>query len=201
MPVGFPAGGEGGGRGNAPLGPLVLPGTYAVRVTVPGVTKPLAGSVVVEGDPLPKFSVADRAARQAVLMRIYEWTKALGEARSSARALTAQRDSIVADFVAGGAPDARAQADSLNARIARLSADVDRAFTAVNGQRAPIEGWSGLPTVDQRKALGYGIEDGQKALAELNRLVASDIQNSYQRVAKKAWPRKVKGVVAPAAKS
>src|SRR5262249_9631882 len=51
VPVGFSAGGEGGGgRGGAPVGPLVLPGTYAVRVAIPGVTKPLAGSVVVEAD-------------------------------------------------------------------------------------------------------------------------------------------------------
>jgi uncharacterized membrane protein YgcG len=198
-PVGFPGGGGegGGGRGGAPVGPLVMPGTYSVRVTVPGVSKPLSGNAVVEADPLPKFSAVDRAARQVTLMRIYEWTKTLGDARGAMRALTAQRDSIVADFGAGGAADGKARADSLNARITRLSADVDRAFTAVNGQRGPIESWSGLPTVDQQKALGYAVEDAQKAVAELNRLVSTDIPAAYQRVAKKEWSGKVKGVQPP----
>jgi len=199
VPVGFPQGGEGGGgRGGAPVGPLVMPGTYAVRVAVPGVAKPLSGSVVVEADPLPKFSAPDRAARQAILMRIYAWTKTLGEARLSARALVAQRDSIVADLPAAAAPDARMRGDSLAARITALAADVDRAFTAVNGQRAPIEAWSGLPSVDQRKSLGYAIEDAEKVVAALNKLVSADLPAAYQRVAKKEWSRKVKAVQPPA---
>jgi hypothetical protein len=197
--MGFPAGGEGGGggRGGAPVGPLVLPGTYAVHVTIPGVAKPLTGSAVVEADPLPKFSAADRAARQATLMRVYEWTKALGVGRTAARALVAQRDSIVADVKAGGATDAQARADSLNARIARASAEIDRTFTAVNAQRAPIEGWSGLPTVDQLKALGYATDDAQKALQELNKLVTTDIAAAYKSAGAKDWTRKVKPVPVP----
>ena len=199
VPVGFPAGGEGGGgRGNVPLGPLVLPGKYSLSVKVAGVANALTGSVVVEPDPLTRFSSADRLARQAILMRIYEWMKTLGEARLSARALVQQRDSIHGDFIGGGAADGATRADSLNARIARLSADVDRAFNAVNGQRAPIEGWSGLPSADQQKSLGYAIEDAQKAAAELNRLVATDIPAAYQQVARKGWGRKVNGVAAPA---
>jgi photosystem II stability/assembly factor-like uncharacterized protein len=193
VPAGYPTAGEGGGggRGGAPVGPLVPPGTYSVRVTIPGVKEPLAGRAVVEADPLPKFTAAARAARQAILMRIYDWTRALGDARTAARLLSAQRDSIRADL-GGGAP-----ADSLAARITRLAADVDRAFTAVNGQRAPIEGWSGSPSVDQRRALDYALEDARKATAELDRLVATDIPAAY-RAAKKEWGRKVKGVPAPA---
>ena len=102
-PVGFPAGGEGGGgRGNAVVGPLVLPGTYSVRVTVPGIEKPLAGSVLVEADPLPKFAAADRAARQATLdahllmdqnprrsarsRRVRSWRNVIRSSRTSSRA-------------------------------------------------------------------------------------------------------------------
>jgi photosystem II stability/assembly factor-like uncharacterized protein len=199
VPVGFPAGGEGGGgRGNAPLGPLVLPGTYSVRVTLPSakeastgniVKEAFVGNIVVEADPLPKFSAADRLTRQTVLMRIYEWSKALGEGRTAARALIAQRDSLRSDVPAA--------ADSINARAARVSVDIDRAFTAVNGERAPIEGWSGLPTVDQQKSLGYAVEDAQKALAELDKLVDTDIPAAYRGAAKKEWTRRVKGVTMP----
>jgi len=166
-------------------------------VTVPGIEKPLAGNVLVEADPLPKFAAADRAARQTTLMRIYSWTKTLGEARIAARALVAQRDSIVADLVAGNPSEGRVRADSLNARVARLVTDVDRALTAVNGQRAPIEGWSGLPTSDQLSALGYAVEDAKKAVSELNALVGTEIPAAYQRVAKKEWARKVKAVTMP----
>jgi hypothetical protein len=168
-----------------------------VRITIPGVAKPLTGSTVVEADPLPKFSATDRAARQATLMKIYEWAKALGSGRTEARALVAQRDSIVADFKAGGATDAPSRADSLNARIARASAEIDRTFIAVNAQRAPIEGWSGLPTADQLKALGYATDDAQKALQELNKLVTTDIPAAYKSAGAKEWTRKVKPVPVP----
>ncbi|MDB4877381.1 MAG: glycosyl hydrolase, repeat [Gemmatimonadetes bacterium] len=192
VPVGFPAGGEGGGgRGGAPLGPTVLPGRYSVRVTVPGVAPPLASTIVVEGDPLPKFTVADRAARQAVLMKIYDWTKSLGNARIAARALVAQRDSIKADL------HGDASADSLNAHIGRTAADVDRALTAVNAQRAPVEGWSGLPSIDQRAATDHAIEDARKAVADVNRLIATDVPAAYKLAGKKEWPRKISLVAAP----
>ena len=74
--------------------------------------------------------------------------------RPAARALVAQRDSIAIDLATPGG-GASARADSLNGRIGRLAGDIDRAFNAVNAQRAPIEGWSGLPTLDQSIAPGY----------------------------------------------
>jgi len=124
-------------------------------------------------------------------MRIYEWTKTLGSARIAARSLVSQRDSIKADL----GSDTRA--DSLNARIARVAGEIDRAMTAINATRGPIEGWSGMPSIDQRQVLTNGTEDAGKALAELNKLVNTDIPAAYQQIAKKPWPRKVNGVPAP----
>jgi hypothetical protein len=167
-----------------------MPGVYSVRVTVPGIAAPMTRTVMVEADPLPKFLVADRAARQTVLMAIYDWSKALGEARLAARALTAQRDSMKAELPAG------AQLDSLNARIGRTATAIDRAFIALNGQRGPIEGWSGQPTADQRKAVGYGIDDARKAITDLNKLVTTDIPAAYRGA--NAWKRKVSPVKLPA---
>ena len=174
----------GGGAGRIPAGRRRRRRTRrraaSVRSCCPGRTRCASrfpasrsrspGSVVVEADPLPEVQRADRAARQAILMRIYAWTKTLGEARLAARALVAQRDSIVADFSAGGAADARTRGGFAQRAHRALAADVDRAFNAVNGQRAPIEGWSGLPSVDQRKSLGYAMEDAEKAVAALNKL-------------------------------
>ena len=107
--------------------------------------------------------------------------------------MIAQRDSIKADF------HSDARADSLNARVTRLGTEIDRAFNAVNGARGPIEAWSGMPSVDQRRSLDYGIEDARKALADLNRLVNTEIPSAYQQVAKKPWSRKVNPVSAPSA--
>jgi len=194
VPIGFPGGGEGGGGGGgrgSVVGPLVLPGWYSVRVTVPGIKAPMTRPIMVEADPLPKFFVADRAARQSVLLAIYDWTKALGDARLAARALTSQRDSIKADLASAGT-----QADSLNARIGRVAAAIDRSFLAVNGQRGPIEGWSGQPTSDQRKAVGYAIDDARKAINDLNKLVTTDIPAAYGGA--NAWKRKVSPVKLPA---
>jgi len=189
--VGFPGGGEGGGGRGSVVGPLVMPGSYTVRVTVPGITAPMTRVVKVEADPLPKFLVADRAARQTVLMAIYDWTKVLGEARVAARALTGQRDSIKADLASAGA-----QIDSLNARIGRTATAIDRALLAVNAERGPIEGWSGQPTSDQRKAVGYAIEDARKAINDLNKLVTADVPAAYGGAS--AWKRKVAPVKLPA---
>lgn len=144
--VGFPAAGEGGGRGNVPLGPLAMPGRYNVRVTVPG-GKTLNGSLVVEADPLLRMTAADRAARQAILMKIYESTKALGEARIAVRKLVA--------------------ADSSNSKVRATAQSIDRALLAVNAARGPVEGWSGMPTLDQQRAVNNAIDDGKKAIAEL----------------------------------
>jgi hypothetical protein len=166
-----------------------MPGTYSVRVAITGLKAPLTGRLAVEGDPLPKFAAADRAARQAILMQVYDWTRTLGEARAAVRALVTQRDTIKSNL-----GDARG--DSLNARVTRLSGDVDRAFNAINGQRSPIESWSGLPSVDQRKSLEFALDDARKATADLNRLVSTDIPAAY-RTAGKAWSRPVSTVQQP----
>jgi hypothetical protein len=106
----------------------------------------MSGSVVVDADPLPRFSAADRAARQAILMEIYDWTHGLGEARVAARALMGQRDSLRSDL--------GANADSLNARIARLSGEIDRAFNAV--KRAASTNRS-VERATQRRSTGVAV--------------------------------------------
>jgi hypothetical protein len=166
-----------------------MPGSYSVRVTVPGLKTPLTGKLTVEADPLPRFAAADRATRQALLMQVYDWTHTLGEAVGATRALMAQRETLKSDL--------GARADSLTVRVTRLSADVDRAFNAVNAQRAPIEGWSGLPSVDQRRSLEFALDDARAATADLNRLVSTDIPAAY-KAAGKTWSKPVPLVQQPA---
>jgi hypothetical protein len=166
-----------------------MPGSYSVRVTIPGLKTPLSGKLTVEADPLPKFATTDRATRQALLMQVYAWTRTLGEAVGVVRALMAQRETMRSDL-------GEARADSLNVRVTRLSADVARAFNAVNAQRAPIEGWSGLPSVDQRRSLEFALEDARTVTADLNRLVSTDIPAAY-KAAGKSWSQPVTRVQQP----
>jgi hypothetical protein len=160
-------------------------------VTIPGLRTPLTGRLTVDADPLPKFAGADRATRQALLMQVYDWTRTLGEAVGAVRALVAQRDPLRSDL-----GDARA--DSINTRITRLSTEVNSAFNAVNAQRAPLEGWSGLPSIDQRKSLEFALDDARKATANLNDLVSTDIPAAY-KAAGKTWSRPVTRVQPPPA--
>jgi len=170
---------------------LVPPGKYRVALKVPGVANTLSGDLTVEGDPLTNFSDADRRTRQTLLVSVYVLLKSLGVARMSARALAAQADDIRKDLTAGGASDATSRADSLLASITRSATELDRAFAAANGMRGPIEGYSGLPTADQRRGVDWAFEDATKAVAEFNRLVQGDIPGAYSQLAKREWPRKV----------
>ncbi|MGH7654249.1 MAG: hypothetical protein ACREN6_06250, partial [Gemmatimonadaceae bacterium] len=180
--------GGGGGRGGAATGPLVLPGRYKVAVKVPGVAAELRGEMTVEGDPLTNFSDADRRARQAIVMSLYSTQKTLAAAHMAGRDLAAQSAELKSDLAAGGA-----KTDSLMARVSRLQTQVDGALTAATGAMRPVEAWSGLPTVDQRRQIGYAVEEGNKAVAELNSTIA-EIAAMYSSIAHKSWPKPVKGV-------
>jgi hypothetical protein len=185
-------GGGGGGRGGAgaQAGPLVLPGKYKVAVKVPGVAAELRGEMIVEGDPLTNFSDADRRARQALVMNVYALQKTLAAAHTAARALGAQSADLKKDFAGGGA-----KADSVVARVGRVQADVDRSIAATGGSVRPIEAWSGMPTLDQRRQIDYAMEDANKAVAELNSTIG-EVSAMYASTAKKAWPKPVQPVVA-----
>jgi len=180
--------GGGGGRGGGIAGPLVMPGRYTVSVKVPGVSSTLAGPVTVAADPLPRMSAGDRATRQAAVMRIYDWSRALGEARAGARAVTAQRDGLRSDLAARG--------DSLAAKATEVTSTIDRAFGALNGLRGPIEGWSGPPTQEQQRVLSGAVADAGAALAAFNRLVSTEIPAAYS-AAGKSWSRRVQAVARP----
>jgi photosystem II stability/assembly factor-like uncharacterized protein len=142
---------EGPGGFGAPVsGPLVLPGTYTVVVRVPGLASPpLRGELRVEGDPRVNFPDGDRRARQTTLLRLYHLQKSL----TSARATSAT---------------ARSGADT---RLGQLQAEITAELnTAANLARA-IEGYSGLPTADQKRQVEWVAEDARKTLEALIRVL------------------------------
>jgi hypothetical protein len=143
----------GGGSGGASLGPLVLPGVYTVTVHVPGVTaSPLSGELRVEPDPRVSFSEADRRVRQTLLMKLYELQKSLISARRMAVGF-------------------RSGADT---QLANLHADITSELNTAAALSRTIEGYSGLPTTDQRRQIDWLIDDASKTLDAVQRVSRTD---------------------------
>jgi len=142
-----------GTTGGPLAGPLVLPGVYTVTVTVAGVGgKPLKGELRVEGDPRVSFSDADRRARQAALLTLYELEKSLSAARASSAT-------------------ARVGADT---RLAQLQAEIAAELNTASALSRAIEGYSGLPTSDQRRQIEWVVEGGSKTIDALNRVLRTE---------------------------
>jgi hypothetical protein len=157
------AGGRGGGRGGGvPQGPVVLPGTYTARVTVGGQTAEAGFDLVAE--PRRPMTVADRAARQDILLSLHELAAPLYEAGQAVQRLTGQMDDAKELLEAfEGAPE------SLTTEAAAIRAELEAIGTGL----AEVRGWAGvagdiqasstLPTADQR----WQVDSAWRALPPL----------------------------------
>ncbi|HTR78677.1 MAG TPA: hypothetical protein VMH39_11215, partial [Gemmatimonadaceae bacterium] len=147
-------GGRGGGGGarNGGAGgaaPLVLPGKYQIALSVPGIEQPLRGDVLVDADPLPNLSDADRRARQAVLMTAYGLQRAIGLAEHAVGVLTQQTDSMTAAVGAGGSPGLGSRIDSVSARLSSAQGMLASQAAAAAAASRGIEGFTAPPTDEQ----------------------------------------------------
>jgi photosystem II stability/assembly factor-like uncharacterized protein len=194
-------GGGGGGRGGAGSGgPLVLPGKYAVTITIPGLTKTLRGDLTVQADPLDAaFSATDRRARQDTLMLVYGLQKTLVSARTAARSLAGQADAIRQDLTRGGASGAASKADELADRLTRLQAEAERLLGITNSLLRAIEAFNSVPTTDQHEQLAWAFDDATRAVTTLNRTSQADIPALYTQFAKGTQARVAAPVALPAA--
>jgi photosystem II stability/assembly factor-like uncharacterized protein len=187
-----------GGFGGAPTGPSVLPGKYTIALKTSAAARPLAGDVTVEGDPRVTFTDADRRTRQALLLSLYELEKSLGGARASARALTAQLAAIKKDLTpAGGGRRAPAGAaagpiDKITADATQAQGDIERQLTGASQLARAIEGYSGLPTSDQRREVDWAYDDATTAIRSLNQLLEHDAPALYSQLTQQqVWPPRV----------
>ena len=188
-----------GGFGGSPLGPLVLPGSYTATLKRTGASGELKRDFEVTGDPRVTFSEADRATRQTVLMDVYELQKSLGQARSAVRALAGQLADVKKDLGTAAAAAAAANVGKLASRAAEVQTDVDREFNTINGVGRAIEGFSGLPTADQRREIEWTFTDATASVQELNRLLQTDVPALEAELMKQSmWPRRVAPVALPA---
>jgi hypothetical protein len=192
----------------SPAGPEVLPGQYKIALKTPGAARALTGEVTVEGDPRVTFSDADRRARQASLLSLYDLQKTLGGARASARALTAQIAAIKRDLTTAGGSrpatgsDGAALLDKVADRASQMQGDVERQLNSANQVARAVEGYSGLPTDDQRRQVDWAYEDATTAIRGLNQLLETDVPALYtQLTQQQVWPRRVPPVALPVRKT
>jgi hypothetical protein len=142
-------GGRGGGRGgggNAALGPLVLPGTYAVSVRIAGITRELRGDLVVVPDAMEKTTMAERRGRNDALLELHSLQKTLAQAWAANR----------------GAPAA-------DTSTAVVQLEIDRLLGLTASLMRSIESFAGLPSADQRQQIAWAREDVARLVATLNR--------------------------------
>jgi photosystem II stability/assembly factor-like uncharacterized protein len=155
----------GGGFGGPPQGPLVLPGTYLVTVSAAG--RSLKGELRVDVDPRVSFADADRRTRQTALLNLYALQKSLSAARMAGANAAGQLDTP------GGRGLTSSRTDTAS-RLTQVQADLVAQFNAVTNLSRAIEGYSGLPTTDQRRQVDWAFEDAGRAIDAMNRVLQTD---------------------------
>jgi photosystem II stability/assembly factor-like uncharacterized protein len=148
------------GLAGAILGPLVLPGVYTV--TLNAANRQLKAELRVEGDPRVAFPEGDRRTRQTALVNLYELQKSLVAARSTMSAASNQRD--------------------VSSGLLPLQVEIASELNTAGTLSRAIEGYSGLPTADQRRQLDWIFEDASKTIAAMNRVLQSDLRTPSRPV-------------------
>jgi len=147
------------GTASGRLGPIVLPGTYKVTVTIGGGAT-LSGTVVVAPDPAFPISDADRMTRESAVMSAYSLQQQLAAARGAYERVAGQ---VAVSRTNGVSP--------VSAQASELLEQISRCLTEAYNVESAIDGYQGLPTSAQLRDLDRAWEDGIAAVAGLNRLI------------------------------
>ena len=127
----------------------------------------LTGEIHIEGDPRITFSDADRRTRQTALLNLYALQKSLAAARLAGATAAGQLDTP------GGRGINSSRADT-GSRLTQVQADLVIQSNAVNNLSRAIEGYSGLPTADQRRQLDWAFDDAARAIEAMNKVLQTD---------------------------
>jgi len=138
-------------------GPLVLPGSYGIALNAPGANRELNATLVVERDPRAGFSDADRRTRQTALMDLYSLQQTLATARTATR-------------------DVRPAPTNIHGAIAAQ-------INVIGNLARAIEGYSGVPTADQHRQIGWAFDEVGRIVTEVNRLLRSATAAPSQPIA------------------
>ena len=147
---GGPGGGGGGfgGFGGVPRGPIVLPGTYTVSMTLGEET--FSAEVDVAAEPRRPMTDADRMARQASLMSLHTLAVPIYEAGQAVRDIRSQL-SAAGDLIdaADDAPqDLSKEVEAIEEELDAVNDELSDARRFA-GRAEAMQRTSALPTADQ----------------------------------------------------
>jgi photosystem II stability/assembly factor-like uncharacterized protein len=179
--------------GGAPRGPMVVPGTYTVRVAAGGQTA--EKTVQVEEDPRVQLSAADHEQRLTFLMQVAELQKRIEKVRqgvTTLRTSTIALEAVWKKTDAHKVPDnARKAADGLKAKLDGINRRVAMGGGEGRSREPDFDPNEYIPpSVPQRLMRLMGDVDGYTSritpaqaeeLAVLKNLVG-EVEASYQKV-------------------
>jgi photosystem II stability/assembly factor-like uncharacterized protein len=183
-----------GGFGGFPNGPTVLPGTYSVSIKADG--RNFTGIVTVEGDPRITFSEADRSTRQSALADLYDVQKTLAAARKAARILVAQTETMKQEVATPVAA-----LDALADHLSQIQVDLSKHANTASSLSRSIEGYSGLPTADQKRQIDWVFDDATSGVTALNHVIQSEAPAVQADLMKQGhWPARPAPIAPPVKK-
>jgi len=165
-------GGGGGFGGGLPQGPIVLPGTYTVSMTVDGQEYSATAEVIAE--PRRPMTRADRTARQDALMSLYTLAAPIYEATQTAESLGEQLDAAeeLLEEVDGPHENLVEELEAIREELESIEEELEAiADMRLNGLANAIQGSSTLPTEDQLWQVERSWEVLPPAAERLNAIV------------------------------
>jgi photosystem II stability/assembly factor-like uncharacterized protein len=168
-----------GGFGGAPRGPRVLPGKYSVQLRVSGAE--FSQDIEVRGDPRIQISDADRKARQAALMSVYELNKSIRDANQTVARLNGQLSDLQT-LLEGNedAPDElKQEAKQLSDDVGTLRQELNRAGRNARVANA-IDGSTTRPTADQEWQIDRAWGQVPGLVEQINEIVTTRLPALYE---------------------
>lgn len=165
-------GGRGGFR-RASEGPMVEPGTYTVRLSLPGQADQTS-TLQVTGTP-------SSTVRTDAVMQAYRLQLAMGPAQRATDELERQLTALQQVLQTGQPPDTRGlavvhRAASQQATVAR---DLGRAAAQAAAIARALDSYPGAPTAEQLRQLQWAETAARAATGSLNELIRSGMAPAY----------------------
>ncbi|HEV2387186.1 MAG TPA: hypothetical protein VGS20_08010 [Candidatus Acidoferrales bacterium] len=175
-----------------PQGPMVEPGDYTVKVALGDNTQ--TQTVKVEEDSRIRIAAADRAARHAALMLLYDMFKTADQNRRTVVGLRQSLDGALAAWKRPDAPKipdgARQQAEALSKKVG----DIAGKFVSAGGFGAgqlhytppplpmqigrlmfQLEGYTAAPTATEKQQIAEVSRQLTEASGAVNEMVRTDL--------------------------
>ena len=171
-------GGSGRRGGGTPQGPIVMPGSYTVRLELGEVSS--SETVVIQADPRRPMALSDRMARQDALMSLHRLATPLNEATLSARKLGEQFNETSTLLEAyDGDTDSLSQAlKAMQTELEEISEGLGEARSWAGVANA-IQGSSTLPTEDQFWQVDAAWDAVPPLIERLNTLITDQVPAVY----------------------